>query len=256
MTSLVKHVQHVNNAIYFRNSLHSSSVYIGIGKETDWVPVNTPSIPVDNIDSDNDFWANLISVAKVTNDNIVNVIPRRSWTSGELYNVFDESSVSGYTEPFYVLSSVDDGVYKCIQAGNQGATSEPGNGGTHNTGDGYIWEFKYKMTVLEMTDLVTNTWMPCHDGFEHELGSNHVMIYRRIPDPTSTSGKIPEVSYRQTAVLVNPKAANNTVAIFEYGTKAEMKSTLDLGILVQLDNRLAVNRSATQSETVINVIQF
>ena len=190
MASILKRTQRVTSAKAFHTQIDAGKVYVGLGRTASWADDNVPPLPIDTLDSDEDFWTNLIGVAKVDLTDTTMCIPRVDWTSGFTYQLFDTASETAYEESYYAMNQFGY-VYECTGVGGGSVSSEPtGTGPVIDTGDGYQWTYLYQLTVNDITDIVTNDWIPCYTGFEDKMGANVVMIRRLIPDAPTTGNKI------------------------------------------------------------------
>jgi hypothetical protein len=261
MASIIKTTQRITSAKAFHSQIDAGTVYVGLGRTAEWTDEQSPPPPTDALDDDTDFWTNLIGVAKVDVSDTSMTVPRVNWTSGDSYQVFDSASIDAYNEPFYVINTRSQ-VFECTTVGGGTVSEEPELTGTLIEGtevattDGYVWTFLFELSTNDTNEILTNDWMPCYPTFEEKLGAHIVMIRRLIPDSVGTDNKIGLVSYRQTAILLDVQAQAGGAFIDAYGAKADLETNLSPGVLIQLDNRKAINRNTDQTETLISLIKF
>ena len=163
-------------------------LYMMIGKITTWYdPNNLPAgiadadaVPAitDDIRSESELWSNAQIVKQVTSTHVRHVIPRQNWTTGVVYPFYQSNSSntttysSSTTENFYVLDEAEYRVYKCLW-NNYGSVStvKPTQvGGGNNakriqrepfeTTDGYIWKYMYTIPAADVTNFVTDNFIP------------------------------------------------------------------------------------------------
>jgi len=162
----------------FQRDIQNSNdfVYFTIGRTTPW---DDEQLPEDSIDSNyylNEFRRSIMFVQKITSANICHLARRIDWTSGTVYDPYDDSysednsAESGATNladaNFYVLTN-DFNVYKCLD-NNNGAlsTTKPeGTGPTiieHDGGgqDGYIWKFLFQISPADRTKFLDSNFIP------------------------------------------------------------------------------------------------
>lgn len=166
----------VENAKNLVSSLPNDT-YSFISKPTVWeAGDDTPPTPTNNIDEFNDVYNQMLSMVKVTSGNVWHMIPRTSWTSGLIYDIYrhDYSSTnpshsgskSLYNSVYYVINSSND-VYVCLFNNNNSAsTVEPRNTGStpFYTSDGYQWLRLYNVTSSAISNFSTGTLIPIMDN--------------------------------------------------------------------------------------------
>jgi len=100
------------------------------------------------------------------------VVPTFNWTSGQVYNAYDDNNPD--QEKFYVANSLNE-VFLVVQTGKnsagvaQGSTVEPlvssavafqSKRKSFATSDGYVWRFLYTMSGSKINFFKTNEFMP------------------------------------------------------------------------------------------------
>ena len=155
------------------NASNSYYVFIGLPnaneKASDW-NTNTPS-PIDNFDQHDDIYDTLISAKKINSSDVLRVVPKLTWSSGTIYEMYrhdysvnrltpQTSASSLYNSNFYVMNK-DFRVYLCISNG-----ADPTNSGKgiisldepiHTDleprleSDGYVWKYLY---TIKPSDIV------------------------------------------------------------------------------------------------------
>ena len=81
------------------------------------------------------------------------VVPRKNWTSGSIYDPYDDDYSANTARSYYVLTE-DNNVYIVLQQGRDGngtevqSTVKPTGQGTEPfaTADGYVWKFLYAIS--------------------------------------------------------------------------------------------------------------
>lgn len=170
------------------NSYYS---FIGLPNATsilsDW-DVNPPS-PRDNFNEENDYWDTMISLKKVSSEDIRQVVVKRTWSSGTTYDMYrhdysgtNPAKVSGstslYGASYYVINR-DYRVYICLQ---NGTTPENPNGrpsldeptftdleprSAGSSGDGYIWKYLYTVKPADIVKFESTDYMPVPRDWEN-----------------------------------------------------------------------------------------
>jgi len=194
MPAIVTNKFRIHNAEQFTESFSEASpnvYYLGIGRPqafgtltrgdsrtTNEGTDTSPLTPVDSVQDEFYYFDDLLAAKRVTSSDITNVVPRRNWASGTVYDYYrhdygnritgtttTQTADSGasvlYDATFYVLSSANH-VYKCLD-NNSGANStvEPTGTSTSilSTADGYKWKYMYSLTAAQQTNFLSTDFM-------------------------------------------------------------------------------------------------
>ena len=194
MPAIVTNKFRIHNAEQFTESFSEASpnvYYLGIGRPqafgtltrgdsrtTNEGSDTSPLTPVDSVQDEFFYFDDLLAAKRVTSSDILNVVPRRNWTTGTVYDYYrhdygnritgtttTQTADSGasilYDATFYVMNSNFD-VYKCLD-NNAGATStvEPTTVLTpiQTTGDGYKWKYMYSLSAAQQTNFLSTDFM-------------------------------------------------------------------------------------------------
>lgn len=168
MSALVTRRFRIFNAKQFKEAFTEAApdhLYLFIGRVQEWPNDDTIPARVESTsETDYDPWRDMIGAKKITANDMSFAIERRDWTSGTVYDQYDNfanlDAHLGYMD--YVLTA-DNNVYKCI-FNNRGAAStvEPTGTSTNifNTADGYRWKFLYSISGADVLKFVTPFYMP------------------------------------------------------------------------------------------------
>ena len=173
-------------------SSSSNSYYSFIGlpnpvdHQSDWE--KNPPAPKDSFDDENQYWDDMIALKKINASDVRQVIPKRMWTSGTVYDMYrsdytrsNTAKVSGatnlYNASYYVMNA-DYRVYECLQNGTTPETPngkssldeptfidlEPRAAGT--SGDGYIWKYLYTIKPSDIVKFDSTNFIPVPPNWE------------------------------------------------------------------------------------------
>lgn len=170
---------------YFRDiRTDNDFYYFCFGKTTEWADEDNPPASVDQPLDTNQFRRNIMFIKKITSANVCSIVRRIDWTSGEIYDRYDDqylglvSGNSGYENRswrtatklfnanFYVLTD-DYNIYKCIdnRDSNGDVTAsldKPTTTGVEVqiTSDNYHWKYLGTITDGDKTRFLDDNWMP------------------------------------------------------------------------------------------------
>ena len=172
------------------SSVNSYYSFVGLPNPTDYQSdwnTDVPS-PKDNFSQENDYWDTMIALKKINAQDVKQVVPKRTWSSGTSYDMYRHdysrtnlAAVSGsttlYLANYYVMNS-DFRVYICLQNGidpdnPDGRPSldeptftdlEPKAAGT--SGDGYIWKYLYTIKPSDVAKFESTDFMPVPANWE------------------------------------------------------------------------------------------
>src|ERR1043165_2969057 len=117
-SSLLTHNFRIALAQTFLNSLASNTdnAYLFVGRPQEWDNDSAPPTPTEcpqNVDFA--FWRDALGVKHIAGANTAFVVTRRDWTSGTVYDQYDDTEDSSGLE-MYVLDTEESPykVYKCL----------------------------------------------------------------------------------------------------------------------------------------------
>jgi len=140
--------------------------YVGIGKNDQWNSTETVPTPTDTPKTIRSAQSSLQSVKAVAAASFV--IPRYNWSSGSIYNGYDDDISSIPSNTYYVLTE-DNEVYICLQQ-SKSSTGSP-NPSTvkpttatktkaFKTSDGYTWKFLYSLSASRSSAFLSANFVP------------------------------------------------------------------------------------------------
>lgn len=227
MALLLTRSGRVELARSFHRDIQNSNdlVYIAIGKTTEWEDEQLPEEPIDSNYYLNEFRRNIMFVQKITSANICHIARRIDWTSGTIYDPYDDS----YSEDnpaqsgadnladanFYVVTDAFN-VYKCLDNNNgaQSITKPEGTGPTiiehdGNGQDGYIWKFLFQISPADRTKFLDLNYIPVR-----KLTGNPTFDVNGIIDAIAiTSGGSGYTSAPQVTILGDGTGASASCTI-------------------------------------------
>lgn len=169
MTAIVTTQFRVVNAENFKRDVvdPDNSVYVFIGKSDAWsssvsdLTDTDPPSPVDTNRDSSETFKNLIAGKLVTANDVIHVVPRYDWTSGNSYVAWDDTDPDITTKQFYVITD-ERKVFKCIKVGPGASTVKPSASqvAPFQLGDGYVWKYMYTLAILDAEKFLTNFYFP------------------------------------------------------------------------------------------------
>lgn len=144
-----------------------SNVYLTFGKTSAWPTESSPTQANTSVLSSNDVWRNMMGAKRVYGNNIRHAIPRVNWTSGTVYDTYDDHmdslQMTSRTRKFYVMTS-EYHIFKCLSNNNGAPSTVVPNilvTTTHfQTSDGYVWKYMYTLDAEEKLRFLTPNFIP------------------------------------------------------------------------------------------------
>jgi hypothetical protein len=166
MGSLVTSKFRVHNAQQFAEAFSETSntvMYLFIGKNTTFPNDNSPPTPV-NSTANVEYtpWRDMYAAKRITTADVTHAIERYNWTSGTVYDQYDDQDTDLLEDDFYVMTD-EYNVYKCLfNASATASTTKPTGVSTSpfTTADGYIWKYMYTVTTAKALKFLTNDYIP------------------------------------------------------------------------------------------------
>jgi hypothetical protein len=162
----------------YQTSTVNNNLYAFIGKTTPWDDYQNPPVPTQDQYSLKKVFKDIVSAKKVTSADILPVIPRRDWTSGTVYDYYDDKvdmftldSQNLVSKNFYVRNKFDQ-IFKCLWNNNGAPSTDqpqflPGTFDSTfliQTNDGYKWKFMYAINGGVKQKFLDENWIPCPTG--------------------------------------------------------------------------------------------
>lgn len=229
MPAITKNELRIKNLDRFKSHILNIPSYVFLSGTSLWDNENSPPIPKDSTDGENEALADLFGLKRIQASDVVSVLPRINWLSGVTYdayqndvNMVDERNVeTGDFYRFYVFTD-ENHVYKCL-SNNYGSQSNIKPTGTNpapfTTSDGYIWKYMYTISINDALKFATSNWIPCYT-IDFNDGST-----QWISQQAAVSGTIDDIVV--TAVGTGYDSLNPpTIEITGDGTGAEATATV------------------------------
>jgi hypothetical protein len=194
MAAIITDQIRILNAKNFVSGVSTSdnSYYAFIGlpnpydTQADWD--TNPPAPRDSFLEETDYWDSMIALKKINGNDVRQVVPKRTWSSGTSYDMYrhdysrsNTAKVSGatnlYSASYFILNS-DYRVYICLQNGTSPETPngkpsldeptftdlEPKAAGS--SGDGYVWKYLYTIKPGDLIKFDSTEYMPVPTNWE------------------------------------------------------------------------------------------
>ena len=145
---------------------NTNRYYIGIGRSEPWDSSETVPTPTDTPRTVRNVRAGLQSIKSASD--VSYVIPRYNWSSGSIYQGYDDDFASiPDTNPYAVLTE-DNQVYMVLQQAKNDAgtattsTIKPTGTSTKpfKTSDGYVWKFLYSLSAARSSAFLSANFLP------------------------------------------------------------------------------------------------
>lgn len=256
-----------NCSIFTKDARDNNTLYFGLGKRsTSWS--GDPDQIMNTQEEKENFWAELLGIKRIETKDVIMLVPKRTWTSGLSYVVFDSTSENAFDDPFYVMTSNNE-VFVCTTVGGGTSTNEPNLAaavaGVYTGADGYIWRYQYTTNTYDLQQS-PNTWMPVpFDGTVNTtdtyankyayitLGTRYLLLKAEISDPF-VSSEFTAGEFRQVGLIANPLLSSGDSVINTYEPVANLLT--ESGTLVYLENREVQSVTNGQNSSLKIIIRF
>ena len=175
--------------------------YIGIGKNDQWNSTETVPTPTDTPRTIREAQNALQSVKAVAGASFV--IPRRNWSSGSVYDAFDDNVAAIPTNSYYVLTE-DNQVYICLQqsknangAANVSTVKPTGTSqNAFKTSDGYTWKFLYALSASNASAFLSANFVPVEKILDSAGGTGltAIEVQQATVQDSAVAGRILNVA--------------------------------------------------------------
>ena len=187
MAAIITNKFRINNAEQFVESFSETAAttyYLFVGRSHSWATdtdgqgrsINegtdaSPPTPNDDITSEFYNYDDMLGAKLLTSSDVSHVIPRRNWTTGTTYDMYEHNISSSnaansgatnlFDSNFFVMNS-SFAVYKVIE--NDGATASTvdptsTSNSIFETSDGYRWKYMYSLTSSETLNFMSTDFI-------------------------------------------------------------------------------------------------
>lgn len=225
-------------ASLFGTEIPISTMYCFLSRVVPWTDEGEPPQPTQDQQSIKSVFRNMFVAKLINSSNISPVTQRIDWTSGEVYDYYQDNvdmfAVDGagnLVKRFYIRNKYDQ-VFKCLWNNNDGVSTDepffqPGSYGTNNIykgTDGYKWKYMYTIDVGSKTKFMDSSWMP-------------IPVGENTPNPTQTTagfGDIEVINVLNGGSNYDPSNAAITVVITGDGMDATGTATVEDGVITDI----------------------
>lgn len=245
---------------------NENQYFFFVAKGTTWANENSPSAYSDTVAAEYQVMNEIIGYKKLNPQNILFALPRYEWTSGTVYDQYEDTvDLFDDNDPaiFYVVTDANH-VYKCLgnNGGNtNGSTEKP----THVTAeamtyfDGYVWKYlatikegdlPYELTDYIPVDVATiSSDNETQNQYNTQLEAVNGQITRIDVDNTATPGVYP-YAYDQTIA----GSGENTPYLIQVAAFTEISSTVKQVRITDAASRDRIN--VLTSNTPSNLVGY
>ena len=225
-----------------QNTTDSNQFYIGIGKTDTYDSSDTTINPVRHLFEERVARGNLESIKKITASSMV--ITRNNWSSGTIYDAFNDKQEGYPTNPYYVLTE-DNEVYICLQQSRSAtgsanpSTVKPSfsSAGVNQvqafeTSDGYRWKLLYSIGAGDATNFLTAAFLPVSVITKDSASCTTTELQQLNIQNTATPGQIIGVE------VVNGGSGYSSAPTLTFrgdGSAASATATISGGAIVKVE---------------------
>ena len=240
--------------IFDEVSNSTNRYYIGIGRSESWDSSETVPNPTDTPRTIRNARAGLQSVKSATD--LSYVVPRYNWSSGNIYQAYDDDFASiPDTNPYAVLTE-DNLVYLCLQQAKSttGApttsTIKPSGTSTKpfKTSDGYVWKFLYTLSAARSSAFLSANFLPVEKVLDTTtLGRSHTVLEAQqfLVQDSAVPGQILNIKLTNggTGYTSTP-----TVTIQGDGVRASATATVSGGTVTKIELDSSTDSAITMGQ--------
>lgn len=214
------------------------SFYCFLSRVQSWATETLPPQPTQDQKYLKQTFKNMFVAKKITTNDMALVIERINWTSGEVYDYYNDSvdmyaldTNDSILKHFYVKNKFDQ-VFKCLWNNNGGASTyepyfEPGTFNANQifqAADDYKWKYMYTISSGLKLKFMDDAWIPVPTG-------------NNIPTPTQTYagyGSIDVINVTNGGSGYDPASNIITISITGDGKFASANAVVSGGVITDI----------------------
>lgn len=240
-----------NNGYYQTSSIYYSptatitstgrpvgTFYCFLSRVQSWATETLPPQPTQDQKYLKQTFKNMFVAKKITTNDMALVIERINWTSGIVYDYYDDSvdmyaldTNDSILKHFYVKNKFDQ-VFKCLWNNNGGVSTyepyfEPGTFNANQifqAADDYKWKYMYTISSGLKLKFMDDAWIPVPTG-------------NNIPNPTQTYagyGSIDVINVTDGGSGYDPANSIITISITGDGKFASANAVVSGGVITDI----------------------
>lgn len=250
-----------------------SIYFLTAHKSTPFADDDNPPAPGNSVQNIHyGLYDDIIFGKRITQNDIAQMINNYAWTSGTVYDMYDDTTEDLYSKRFYVVTqeASDYYVFKCLNNNNgaqsvdQPLYSETGpDDEFYRTSDGYQWKYMYKIPLFEYRKFATSNYVPIIIDGEVEdnavAGSIETIVIETGGQNYNSYafGTIKEASVAGNTLLFSIQSDSTTdVQVFDI---AGLSGGFNAGVQVEIlyeGGVIAVGDVYSESDTTIRLINY
>lgn len=176
----------------------ANTYFIGIGRSEVWDDSDVTPTQTGARRDDTEFRLSMQSV--IAAETISFVVPRSNWSSGTIYNAYNDNITGIGVNDYYVLTD-SNAVYICLEQGKDatGATVSSTVQPTSTTaaasrlGDGYVWKYLYTLGATAASSFLSANYMPVKLQDATDSTSSATDVDQETIQNAAVSGQIASV---------------------------------------------------------------
>lgn len=253
MTAIIRPAFHysIAESIYEKIQAETSLYYYFIGRVDPWSEDESETLsfpePINSQQFENEARKNMVTLKQITIQDIALCTRRINWTSGTVYDPYDDTDINLGSKNFYVVTD-EFNVYKCLSNNYDGeSTVKPtGLGNTVNgipfspfeTGDGYIWKFLFTIPLILQNKFLVSGYIP---------------VPRQAKNQFYSAGVIENVTINNGGSGYHPTTTSATVIGDGVGASATLQITVPEGEEVGVITEVVIGGDS-ESATITNAV--
>lgn len=223
----------------------SNPYYIGFGKSDLWDTEDTVPVPTRTKYDEMLARENLQSVKQINDQSLV--VPRTNWSSGTIYDAWDDQQAGYPTRPYYVLTE-DNHVYICLKQalddnGSPVVSSVKPNYSDESasieeefeTSDGYVWKFLYKLSAINASKFLSASFLPVEKVEWTSLGDSASLNPDQLDQLVIQQNAVAGAIYSVELISGGSGYTNPSVTITGDGSGATATATVSNGIITKIE---------------------
>jgi len=207
-----------------KDNTFKGNMFLSIGNPVPWFNESSPTLPDMSNSGDLKTMNNIITLKKITSNDVRMMAIRHDWTSGIVYSQFNpdvDTFESPYLTPYYIVTD-ELKIYKCLDNNTDSPSiSKPTTTGINPVvlADGYCWKYLGNISSQDAATFLTTGYVPVKYLIQDDSSEQWTIQQSAQTNGISTFSILTQIgTFADTEVAIDGVGSNVVVNVIKTNT--------------------------------------